>query len=126
MKNYYGENSEKIEKTKSLFLDYIDAYVDYINNGKKYGDVAILYRTNAQSRTFEERFVSSNIPYKIIGGINFYSRKEIKDLIAYLNLIYNKNDSVSLERVINVPKRGIGPKAIDNIRNTRSINKNMI
>ncbi len=80
-------------------------------------DFAVLYRTNAQSRTLEEAFVKANIPYNIIGSYFFYNRKEIKDLIAYLNLIYNKNDSVSLERVINVPKRGIGTKAIENIRN---------
>ncbi|MBQ7789773.1 MAG: UvrD-helicase domain-containing protein [Bacilli bacterium] len=99
-----------------------DKIKDLVSLGYKYSDFCILYRTNAQSRTVEEAFVRSNIPFNIIGSYYFYNRKEIKDLLAYLNLIYNKNDSVSLERVINTPKRGIGPKAIDNIRNMSAIN----
>ena len=99
-----------------------DKIKDLVSLGYKYSDFCILYRTNAQSRTVEEAFVRSNIPFNIIGSYYFYNRKEIKDLLAYLNLIYNKNDSVSLERVINTPKRGIGPKAIDNIRNMSVIN----
>ena len=99
-----------------------DKIKDLVSLGYSYNDFCILYRTNAQSRTVEEAFVRSNIPYNIIGSYYFYNRKEIKDLIAYLNLIYNKNDSVSLERVINVPKRGIGPKAIDSIRMKSSEN----
>lgn len=78
-------------------------------------DIAVLYRTNAQSRTIEEGFLNSNIPYRIVGAFAFYSRKEIKDLLAYLKLIYNPKDDVSLIRVINYPKRGIGPKTIDNL-----------
>lgn len=93
-----------------------DKIKDLVSLGYKYNDFAVLYRTNAQSRTIEEAFVKSNIPFNIIGSYYFYNRKEIKDLLAYLNLIYNSNDSVSLERVINTPKRGIGPKAIENIR----------
>ncbi|MDD6272704.1 MAG: UvrD-helicase domain-containing protein [bacterium] len=89
---------------------------DLVSLGYKYNDFAVLYRTNAQSRTIEEAFVKSNIPFNIIGSYYFYNRKEIKDLLAYLNLIYNSSDSVSLERVINTPKRGIGPKSIENIR----------
>lgn len=85
--------------------------------GYKYDDFAILYRTNAQSRVIEEAFINSNIPYNIIGSYFFYNRKEIKDLIAYLNIIYNQNDNISIERVINVPKRGIGNKTLEDLRN---------
>ncbi len=87
-----------------------------VSLGYNYDDFAVLYRTNAQSRTIEEAFVKSNIPYNIIGSYYFYNRKEIKDIIAYLNIIYNKDDNVSLERVINVPKRGIGNKSIEDLR----------
>lgn len=76
-------------------------------------DIAVLYRTNAQSRTIEESLLKENIPYKIIGGFYFYNRKEIKDLISYLKLIHNPNDDVSLLRIINVPKRGIGKQTVD-------------
>ena len=78
-------------------------------------DIAVLYRTNAQSRTIEDGFLNSNIPYRIVGAFAFYSRKEIKDLLAYLKLIYNPKDDVSLMRIINYPKRGIGAKTIDNL-----------
>lgn len=93
-----------------------DRIKELVNNGYKYSDFAVLYRTNAQSRIIEDGFARNSIPYNIIGSYKFLERKEIKDLVAYLNIIYNTNDSVSLERVINVPKRGIGTKAIDNIR----------
>lgn len=79
-------------------------------------EIAVLYRTNAQSRVIEEEFLKENIPFKVVGSYFFYNRKEIKDLIAYLHLIYNQNDDVALERVINVPKRGIGSKTIEGIR----------
>ena len=95
---------------------------DLVSLGYNYNDFAVLYRTNAQSRVIEDEFLTSNIPYNIIGSYYFYSRKEIKDLLAYLNLIYNTSDSVSLERVINTPKRGIGPKSIENLRNTAELN----
>lgn len=75
---------------------------------KSYNDFAILYRTNAQSRVFEEALLRSNIPYKIVGGLKFYDRREVKDVIAYLRLIQNPLDNISLKRIINVPKRGIG------------------
>lgn len=75
---------------------------------KRYADYAVLYRTNAQSRVIEESFIKSNIPYQIVGSVKFYDRKEIKDLLAYLRLISNMDDDISLERIINVPKRGIG------------------
>ena len=81
-----------------------------------YNNIACLYRTNAQSRVLEERFMKENIPYKIIGGINFYSRKEVKDMIAYLKTIDNGKDDVAVKRIINVPKRGIGSTTIDKIQ----------
>ncbi len=81
-----------------------------------FGDCAILYRTNAQSRLLEEKLVSANIPYKIIGGINFYSRKEIKDVLAYLKTIENGQDDLAVRRIINVPKRGIGATTIGRIQ----------
>ena len=74
-----------------------------------------MYRTNAQSRNIEEALLKENVPYKIIGGFSFYNRKEIKDLVAYLKVIYNQNDDLNLLRIINVPKRGIGPKTISNL-----------
>ena len=80
-----------------------------------YKDCAILYRTNAQSRLFEERFISGNIPYKIVGGVNFYSRKEIKDLLCYLKTIDNGRDDLAVKRIINVPKRGIGASTINKV-----------
>ncbi len=85
------------------------------NEGVNLKDIVILYRTNAQSRTFEDGLLKANIPYKIIGGVNFYNRLEIKNLLAYLRLIHNPNDNVSLERIINVPKRGIGAKTLSNL-----------
>lgn len=84
--------------------------------GYQYRDCAILYRTNAQSRLFEEKFVVSNIPYKIVGGINFYARKEIKDLLAYLKTIDNGSDDLAVRRIINVPKRGIGATTLNRVQ----------
>ncbi len=119
-----GEKIEYIrvedEIKESSFV--INKIKELVSEGYNYSDFAVLYRTNAQSRTVEEAFVRNNIPYNIIGSYYFYNRKEIKDLIAYLNLIYNTNDSVSLERVINTPKRGIGTKTIDNIREKANMN----
>ena len=83
--------------------------------GGKYSDFAVLYRTNAQSRVIEEFLMRSGIPYKVMGGLRFYDRKEIKDIIAYLRLIHNPNDSLSFERIINEPKRGIGKTTVEKI-----------
>lgn len=85
------------------------------NENKSFKDFAIFYRTNAQSRVIEETFIREKIPYRIFGGLKFYDRKEIKDMLAYLKLVSNPNDFVSLQRVINVPARGIGKVSMDNI-----------
>ncbi|MES9682081.1 DNA helicase PcrA [Bacillus sp. AFS001701] len=89
---------------------------------RQYGDVAILYRTNAQSRAMEEVLVKSNIPYKMVGGVKFYDRKEIKDVLAYLRFIANPDDEISFSRVINVPKRGVGAASVDKIINYSIMN----
>lgn len=81
-----------------------------------YKDCAVLYRTNAQSRLFEEKFINMNIPYKIVGGVNFYSRKEVKDLLSYLKTIDNARDDLAVRRIINVPKRGIGAASISKVQ----------
>ena len=81
----------------------------------KPGDTAIFYRTNAQSRVFEESFLRSAIPYKVVGGVRFYERKEVKDFLAYLRVLVNPTDEVSLRRIINTPKRGIGDRALDTV-----------
>ncbi len=86
-----------------------------IDKGIDYQDIAVLYRTNAQSRSIEDEFVRENVPYHVVGTVGFYSRKEIKDLLAYLRVIYNEKDDISLLRIINVPKRGIGNKTISNL-----------
>ncbi|MBE6081540.1 DNA helicase PcrA [Acidilutibacter cellobiosedens] len=102
------------EKEEANFVT--QKVIDLIEEGKyKYGDFVILYRTNAQSRSFEETFIRNNIPYKIVGGLKFYDRKEVKDLIAYLRLIQNPLDDISLRRIINVPKRGIGASTLGKI-----------
>ena len=88
---------------------------ELVNRNIEYKDIAVLYRTNAQSRVVEEEMLKENLPYRVIGSFYFYSRKEIKDLIAYLRLIHNSKDNVSLLRVINTPKRGIGLKTIENL-----------
>ena len=107
---YVRTNDEKDEAS------YVTREIrNLVNNGVSLDDIAVLYRTNAQSRTIEEGFLNSNIPYKIVGAFAFYSRKEIKDLLAYLKLIYNTKDDVSLMRIINYPKRKIGAKTIENL-----------
>lgn len=84
----------------------------HLASGGRYSDCVVLYRTNAQSRAVEERFMQANIPYKIFGGVRFYERKEIKDVLAYLSVINNPNDAIAFRRIVNVPTRGIGDKAI--------------
>ncbi len=116
-----GGDGEKVDYIKvddeikeSQFV--INKIKELVNIGYQYKDFAILYRTNAQSRVIEQTCTSNSVPYNVIGSYKYLDRKEIKDLVSYLNLIYNPNDSVSLERVINTPKRGIGAKTIDTIR----------
>lgn len=122
-KNVFSKNEEgnKIKIIEAL-SDNEEGFViadriqqSVFNDGPKYSEHAILYRTNAQSRIFEEAFRRRKIPYKIYGGLSFYQRKEIKDLLAYFKLIVNKKDDESLKRIINYPKRGIGKTTIDKI-----------
>ena len=121
-KNLWSNNEEG-DKIKYIKTDDEKAEGDYVvkeikkikEAGTSYDDIAILYRTNAQSRTIEEAMLKANIPYRIIGSFYFYNRKEIKDLLCYLRLINNPKDDVSLSRIINVPKRGIGNVTIGNI-----------
>ena len=101
------------DEAESIAIDIASAVK---NDGKMYSDFAVLYRTNAQSRILEERLVNLGVPYKIVGGVNFYQRKEIKDLLCYLKTIDNGNDDISVKRIINVPKRGIGLTSIDKVQ----------
>ena len=120
-KLWTGNNEGTKIKYKRLFNEKEEATFisDEINNllkkDVKENEIAILYRTNAQSRTLEESLLKNNIPYKVVGSFYFYNRKEIKDLISYLKLIYNPKDDISLTRIINVPKRGIGTKTLSNL-----------
>ena len=108
---YYRANDEQDE---ALF---VARTIDQLSReGYSHKDFAVLYRTNAQSRTVEEALLKANIPYTMVGGTKFYSRKEIRDLISYLNLIANPSDNISYERVVNEPKRGVGPGTVDKIR----------
>ncbi len=107
---YYRAYNEKDE------AQYVIRKIKELRNRNvEYKDIAILYRTNAQSRVLEEEMLKENLPYRVVGSFYFYSRKEIKDLIAYLRLLHNSKDNVSLLRVINTPKRGIGLKTIENL-----------
>lgn len=117
--NYIRSYDERHEVT--VVMNEIEKLT---SSGYKYQDIAILYRTNGQSRVFEEGLLGKGIPCKVVGGYYFYNRKEIKDLIAYLRLIYNTSDSVSLTRIINVPKRGIGEAAIKALETESLINGN--
>ncbi len=132
IRNNYGRKDKALWTEngvgdKIVFQQFDNAYdeADYIVSDirshvregiRSYNDHAILYRTNAQSRMFEEKFVTANIPYKVVGGINFYARKEIKDLLAYLKTIDNGLDDLSVKRIINVPKRGIGLTTINRVQ----------
>lgn len=111
---YYSQFENEYEEAESVS----SAIAHAVSNGKAdYKDFAILYRTNAQSRVFEEKLINYNIPYRIVGAVNFYQRKEIKDILAYLRTIENGMDDISAKRIINVPKRGIGLTTIDRVSN---------
>lgn len=116
-----NSGGDKIQYYEAMTERYEAEYVvkeimKHQRSGKKYSEMAILYRTNAQSRVLEETFMKSNIPYTMVGGQKFYDRKEIKDLLSYLRVIANSNDDISLQRIINVPKRGIGPSSVEKIQ----------
>lgn len=117
---YYTAKNEYDEG--QYIVDSIDKLVR--ENHLKYSDFAVLFRTNAQARAIEEVFMRESTPYRLIGGLKFYSRKEIKDIIAYLKLIHNPNDNVSLKRIINEPKRGIGDTTVEKLAEM-SDSKNM-
>ena len=106
---------------------YIAEEIEHLRREEylKYSDFAILYRMNAQSRSIEEILVREGIPYRIIGGHKFYERKEIKDIISYLRLIQNTSDNLSLQRIINEPKRGIGKTSLEKIESIASANRNI-
>ena len=119
--------TENEEGSKVHFRQFLNAYeeAEYVageigklkrNGLGNYRDCAILYRTNAQSRIFEEKFIAANIPYKLVGGVNFYARKEIKDLLCYLQTINNARDDLAVQRIINVPKRGIGATTLGRVQ----------
>lgn len=119
--------TENEEGSKVHFRQFFNAYeeAEYVAGeiGRmkregmgSYRDCAILYRTNAQSRIFEEKFIAANIPYKLVGGVNFYARKEIKDLLCYLKTIDNARDDLAVQRIINVPKRGIGATTLGRVQ----------
>ncbi|HHL0774723.1 TPA: DNA helicase PcrA [Streptococcus agalactiae] len=109
---YHRANNEQEEAV------FVASTIDNIvrEQGKNFKDFAVLYRTNSQSRTIEEALLKSNIPYTMVGGTKFYSRKEIRDVIAYLNILANTSDNISFERIVNEPKRGVGPGTLEKIR----------
>lgn len=132
-KNLWTENEvgDKIQYYKALDEKDESNYVvgeinKLIDSGISKSDIAVLYRTNAQSRVIEEALLKENIPYKVVGSFYFYNRREIKDLICYLKLIYNTSDDISLQRIINVPKRGIGLKTMDNLIEKANVNNSSI
>ncbi|HEL0553051.1 TPA: DNA helicase PcrA [Streptococcus equi subsp. zooepidemicus] len=109
---YYRANDERDE---AVFVASTISNM-CLELGKSFKDFAVLYRTNAQSRTIEEALLKSNIPYTMVGGTKFYSRKEIRDVIAYLTVVANPSDNLSFERIVNEPKRGVGPGTLDKLR----------
>lgn len=114
----YKNNSVESEESKFV----VDEIKKLVNLGYAYSDIAVLYRTNAQSRPFEETLMKNLIDYKVIGGLKFYDRKEIKDLVSYLKVIVNPKDDVALKRIINEPKRGIGDKSVEQMGKIASDN----
>ncbi len=115
--NQYDTDFEEVDQITAEIKQAVD------RGEAKYNDFAILYRTNAQSRLFEEKLILRNIPYKIIGSVSFYARKEIKDILAYLKTIDNGQDDIAIKRIINVPRRGIGQTTIDKVNDYALINE---
>lgn len=122
-KSLWTENGEGEKVNYTLYENgydeaqgVVDSISSYVRDGWNYNDIAILYRTNAQSRVLEEKLMMKNIPYRIYGGISFYQRKEIKDILAYLKTIDNGMDGQAVRRIINVPKRGIGATTIERVQ----------
>ena len=131
IKNNAGRKDKRLwtsvkDGTKVIFNVYENGYEEargiaediahrHLHDGKDYSDFAILYRTNAQSRSLEEKLIEKNIPYRIYGGINFYARREIKDILAYLKTIDNARDDLAVKRILNVPKRGIGTASVEKV-----------
>ena len=117
------DNSGELIKIFSAFNEREEAAFimgkieDWVNDGNKRSEIALIYRSNAQSRVLEEALINKSVPYKIYGGLRFFERLEIKDALAYLRLVYFQNDDASFERIVNKPTRGIGAKGLDTIRN---------
>lgn len=126
-KNLWTDNGEgepivykELDNSEDEAMFVAGKISELMNKGYNLSDFAILYRTNAQSRSFEEIFVRNNIPYKIVGGVKFYDRKEVKDILAYLKVLDNPADNISLKRIINVPKRGIGNATVEKLEEIAS------
>lgn len=126
-KNLWTDNGEgepivykELDNSEDEAIFVAGKISELMNKGYNLSDFAILYRTNAQSRSFEEIFVRNNIPYKIVGGVKFYDRKEVKDILAYLKVLDNPADNISLKRIINVPKRGIGNATVEKLEEIAS------
>ena len=117
-RNHEGENIKLYragnEREEADFI--VSEIIKLTNAGRSYSDFAVLYRTNAMSRIIEEAFVTANVPYRVYGGLKFYDRKEVKDILSYLKFVNNPIDNISLERIVNIPKRGIGDATLEKIR----------
>ncbi|MBR2511802.1 MAG: UvrD-helicase domain-containing protein, partial [Firmicutes bacterium] len=114
--SYFRADNEKLEAHHTAYL--IESLK---KEGRKYSDFAILYRMNAQSRNFEEALSAAEIPYRVLGGLRYYDRKEVKDIMCYMRLVQDKDDDLALVRIINEPKRGIGSKTLDKLRTLASV-----
>jgi DNA helicase-2/ATP-dependent DNA helicase PcrA len=113
---FYYQASSDIDEAK-----FIAETIGGLKSKHPFGSIAVLYRTNAQSRLVEEQLLNSSIPYVIVGGLKFYQRKEVRDIIAYYRFVLNKNDDAALERIINVPKRGIGDRTVEQLRSLAKV-----
>ena len=115
-----GDSIEVIEVSNEKKAEFITNSInDLISEGTSLDDVAVFYRTNSQSRLIEDYLRRQNIPYRVVGGVKFYERKEIKDIIAYLRILVNPSDSLALGRIINVPARGVGTHHFEKLKMKR-------